>query len=390
MSATGWILALGLFILIVFIVLAFSLIARNNQAANPDSLIGVPSAISSWSNVTSLSPCLLYEFPSGMINDRVLPGTPTLNSSILNSLTGVTTFPTCLDPDQIVAMKFSRTCIAVDNNTNSKCWSNNGQLVDINGTEIYYSNTRSNGVGCNAIPACPGQLAVISINYQLPDFKCIQNNGADNAYMVDCNPIEPNQLFRITRINLNQNPNTLVAGQGQNGMFAQILDRESGLCLTSSSNTDSTFVNCDGGFTQSGTGLNLQTCSGLTGASSSGGYVWAFVPSTQYCTSGTGCTAGQILITPPQITYVGNLPLSTFPSGATATINDQIKWFIDNNAMSLYTGGDDGLILAPFATNSSECSQQLYTAQYLNLFAYNTLSESEVCLADDFSNCVPL
>ena len=60
-----------------------------------------------------------------------------------------------------------------------------------------------------------------------------------------------------------------------------------------------------------------------------------------------------------------------------------VQWLLDNDARSLYWGGSgNGLILAPFTTNYTQCLQKPSMSQYMNLTLYNTISAEAVCLAE--------
>jgi hypothetical protein len=236
--------------------------------------------------------------------------------------------------------------------------------------------------------------------------------------MDHCDPSQNSQLFRVTRINPGQNPAALQPGQGQNGFLAQILDRDTGLCLVPGNVSSSTIYDpsylgvtgCTGApETFVGTNVIIGQCTG----GSSPGYVWALLPSVPYCgiTGGchgcTGCPPGQCrripgenrcsgcatctgfenTVTPQQIVYIGDLDLSQLPVGPTGyqgLTGDSavIKWLIDNNAKSLYYGGTGtGLILRDIGIDSTVCDQKPFTAQYMNLTTYNIITAESACLA---------
>lgn len=445
MAVLGWIIAFSVLIIIIMIALGIGWWNRNHKVPSPDAPTKFTS-VTAWGTPTlgpdsTKNTCQLYQFPSSFITigstQTVLPGTPTFDSSILDSLQGIPKYPVCLDPDQIMATQFQHECTdpmgVVDGSIN-RCYLINGGITGLGGTETYYSNISIKDVGgCSTVAACPGQLSVISVNYQAPNpgfpINCIVNNGADNATMAPCDPVAANQLFRITRINAGQNPNNLNPGDGQKGLFSQILDRETGLCLNMGTGTSSTFYNpyaapgCSGaGNLVTGSNVVMTTCTGgMTRFAP--GYVWAFIPSLVYCKnpggchgchgctgcaqqnpldntcSGcVGCTGFQNIITPPQIVYVGNLDISTFPTG-TSEYNGLmgssaiVQWLIDNEAQSLYYGGSDGnLVLAPYALNYLYCPNKGNTSQYINLTLYNTISQESVCFADNTltSTCIGL
>lgn len=226
MALAGWLVAIGILIVIIFIILGISWWNRNHQtpSSNPPNRFNDPLI---WSApIPGPDPaknvCQLYEFPSGTgtINGvtTVIPGTPTFDPNILNNLSGTQGYPVCLDPDQIMAIQLQHTCanpVATSDDSISRCFLQTGGTTGLGGTETYYSNINiPGGQGCLTISPCVGQLAVLSVNYQAPTIPphCIVNNGLENATMTLCDPTQPNQLFRITRINYGQNPNTMRPG----------------------------------------------------------------------------------------------------------------------------------------------------------------------------------
>lgn len=446
MSLSGWLVAGAIFIIILTIALGIGWWLRNNSNPTP----GPPTKYSAplvW-GMPSPGPdptknfCQLYEFPTAVVDiggvPTAVPGAPTLNPDVLNTLQGQPTHPFCLDSDQIIAQQVQHTCQNPPQVTVSgaitRCFLISGGTTGLGGTETYYTTS-----GCLNIPQCAGQLSLVSVNFHaptVPNIFCLQREGTGaNITMQPCNPANPAQLFRVTRVNPGQNPNSLQPGQGQNGLIAQILDRDSGLCVVPGTGTTTTIYDpnylapidaeCSGPsqvFT--GTNVILGACTGETGGTGTfPGYVWALLPSVPYCPATGGCTGctGCIgchrvpgsafcegcpactgnapLPTPPQIVYIGNLNLTEIPLGTTGyaglTGNSAIvQWLIDNNAESMYFGGTgDGLILRDIGTDVTVCEQQPFTAQYLNLITYNTLRAEEVCLAEGIlatPNCISL
>lgn len=431
MSFGGWLIAASIFIIIIFIALGIGWWLRNHN--NPNTPITDPyQAPLVWSNDVPgpdfpRNTCLLYEFPTEEINlgsgNIFLPGNPTFNPLILNGTTGSNDINrTCLDPDQILAQQVQHTCTApqgVVNGQITRCLLINGGTTGLGGSEIFYSDSN-----CPAIPACPGELSLVSLNFEAPTTPifCMQNNDVGNDItMSACNPSSSNQLFRITRTNPGQNPNALQANQPQNGLLTQILDRNTGLCVIPGTGTTTTIYNpnsvpgCTGDNQNiSGTNVILGTCTG----GEFPGYVWALVPSVEYCSNPSGCVTcsgcigceqvaqtntcagcngcvgSPILITPQQIVYIGNLDFSTFPSGNTGYMgltgdSAVIQWLIDNNAQALYYGGDatvtsggnNNIILAPMGIDATYCPDKPFIAQYMGLSVYNTISQESACFA---------
>lgn len=374
--------------------------------------------------------CQLYQFPSVIttINNKkiVIPGTPTFDNNILNQLEGKKDLPKCIDTDQIIAQQVQHTCIepqGVINSIFTRCFLMSGGTTGINGKEIYYTDTQ-----CPKIPLCYGQIGVVSVNFQAPiqpDIFCLQKgNTGDNLTMAPCDPSNEKQLFRITRISPGQKIGTI--GQSQNGLLAQILDRDTGLCVLPGNSTTSTIYNPDylrkvdddcGGNTTTiyGTNIILDSCTKVK----NNGFVWALLPSlpfcslTQGCPGCTGCigecyrnpysnlctcpnnhelcTGGEFMFTPQQIVYVGDLDMKNIPQeykglkGSSAII----QWLKDNNAKAMFYGGTgSGVILKEIGIDVQQCDQKPYTAQYLDLTLYNLLINRQVCLGTIDSNCL--
>lgn len=387
-STNAWILAGSILLLIIFITFGIGWWLRNQTpTAAPLSPYNDPLGWSKPvpSNDSTKNTCQLYEFPTTKSSDLIIPGTPTFNTNLLNNLQGQNVYPTCLDTDQIIAQQVTHTCIAPQGVLDGQitlCNLQSGGTTGLNGTETFYTNSL-----CPAINACPGTLSVVSLNFQTTTPpSCIQNNGPGvNATMSLCDPSQTNQLYRVTRINPGQNPNSLQPGLGQNGIVSQIYDRNNNLCLTSGS-SDITIIydgsyngtGCSGTESRIGTNVIMSSCTGMTG-SQAPGYVWLMLPSTLYCKSQNVCT-----ITPPQIAYIGNINLTNMPT----VPSDRIQWLLDNNVKSLYWGGSgNALGLLPLATDISQCDQKPYTAQYLSIPSYNTLISTTPCSYSTSTPC---
>ncbi|CAH6418996.1 Hypothetical protein HVR_LOCUS183 [uncultured virus] len=429
MSLSGWLIAAAIFIIILLIALGVGWWLRNNShpaPAPPNAYI----APLGWGQQTQgpnfpQNTCLLYEFPTAEVElgtgTVFMPGTPTFNPNILNGMSGSPDFTVvCLDPDQILAQQVQHTCTAplgVVNEQITRCILINGGTTGLGGNEIYYSDS-----ACPAIPACPGELSVISLNFQAPTtpIYCIQNNGTGaNVTMVPCDPASSNQLFRVTRTNPGQNPDTLQPSQAQNGFLTQILDRETGLCVVPGTGSSITVFNpnsvtgCSGSSQSiSGTNIILGSCTG----GEFPGYVWALLPTVPFCSNPSGCTAcsgcvgcqqlpqtntcggctgcvgSPILGIPQQVVYVGNLDFSTFPSGPYKGLTGDsaaVQWLIDNEAVSMYYGGDatvnpggnNNVVLFPMGRDVTYCPDIPFVAQYLGISAYNTISLETACYA---------
>lgn len=443
-SIPVWIIVIS--VIIIIIAIAFGVgwyIRNNNNVVPPPNKYSAPLV---WGTPTpgpniTKNTCQRYDFNTTVIEvdniPTVVPGVPTFNEDILNNLQGNPNYPLCLDSDQIMARQLQHTCTApngVVDGQITRCLLLNGGTTGLGGSETYFSNS-----GCFKVPACAGELSLISINYQAPtvtDIYCLQSSGitGGNITIQPCNPSNPLQLFRVTRINPGQNPNTLIPGRGQNGLIAQILDRNTGLCVVPGTSSTETIYDpnyfsnepnrCSGeisgcsGPTQIVPGQNivLGSCTG----GSFPGYIWALLPSVEYCgiTGGcsgcngcvgcnrisgtntcggcTGCTGFAPQVTPPQILDISNININNLPVGQTGYqgltgTSAVVKYLLDNNTKAMYFGGTgSGLILNPMGTDSSVCLEKPFTPQYLNLSTYNTLIHEEICLANCLVNCVGL
>lgn len=426
MSFAAWLIAGSVFIIILALALGIGWWLRNNSHPTPAPPNKYTAPLGWGQPVAGPNPaknfCQLYEFPTSTVTvgtgTVAIPGNPTFNPLILNSLQGTTGIPSCLDPDQILAQQLQHTCIApvaVVDGAITRCFLITGGTTGLGGNENFYTN-----VGCPGIGPCPGQLSLISLNFNAPSAPifCIQNEGAgNNVTMGTCAPSNTDQLFRVTRINPGQNPNALQSGQGQNGVIAQILDRNTGLCLVPGTGTAVTQYSpssignsgCSGsGDSVSGTNVIMSTCTGGVFP----GYVWALLPSVPYCsliggcgnctgcagcipipasnncTGCQGCTDSHTLFTPPQIVYIGNLDFGSISTGMTSYngltgSSAVIQWLVDNNAQSLYFGGGNNTpVLTDIGIDGSYCPQKGYFAQYMNITTYNIISEEAVCFAE--------
>lgn len=403
MSFPEWFLTAMVIILVVGIALGLGYWIRNllyPGVPDPNASIYVWGPIEPGTNPDK-NFCQLYQFPTVVVPvtgvETVIPGAPTYANYILDTLTGTGTYPPCLDTDQLIAQQVKRTCIAprgVVNGASTRCIDITGGVTGVGGTELYYTDA-----GCFKVQPCVGQLSLISPNYQVPsnfDIHCIENQGANRQVTVNnCDPSQQSQLFRITRIDPGQNPNSLPPGQGQGGLLGQFLDRVTGLCLipgsaVTSTQYDPSSVGCSGPVqTLVGQEVILSSCTG----GSVPGYVWAFLPSIQYCGVSGPCSP---TVTPPQIAYVGNIDIDNIPgpSGYQGITGPSAiyKWLVDNNVQSLFYGGTgSGLILQPMATSSATCQDRAYTSQYINLSLFNTIQKQAVCSADvNPTTCISL
>lgn len=447
-SVSAWLLIFLMIVFVVVLCFAIGWTYRNNNASRPPALppISPPQVWSSPIPTTDpiKSICQLYQFPGAKVEgpsgEIYVPGAPTFASNVLNGLTGEPgrIGSNCLDFDQIIAQQVQRTCIQPHGTAQdaiSYCYKLNGELVPLGTTEVFYSNN-----DCASLPSCNGQLALISVNYQQPPptgptgnfcLTVVNDEGAIEA--LPCDPTNDNQIFRITRSNIGQDPRTVTAAQGQNGIVTQILQRSSGRCLTSilkgeiiDYNLARAGTGCSGTGTQGIELLKLDECQdGILP-----GFVWATIPSISYCEQPEGCsgctgcasssaTGGCLRIansnsctgiacidssssctgytpmpTPAQLSYIGNsfndglpYPNNTY-LGLTGT-NALFKW-LELNTSSIFSGGGTEVGIATMSNDVETCFGRLYQVQFLNLAIYNTMSTTPVCTAVSDKNCIPL
>jgi hypothetical protein len=432
MSFSGWMIAISIVVIILAITFGIAWSIRNSSLpSTPPNKYDAPlvwgAPFPSTNPVKNV--CQVYTFPTtsiqqdqGLPPGTVIPGTPTLDSNILDGLTGFTGLFSCIDADQLAARQVTHTCQApngVFDGQITLCRLINGGFTGLNAEETFYTPCPGNG-----LQGCPGQVAAISVNFQAPanpNIFCIQGNGPNaSVSMEPCDPSIPTQLFRVTRINQGQNPSSLSPGGGQNGPIAQILDRASGLCLapgniTTTTTYDQSYLNpigCTGNFRTEVTGTNL-VLTQCTGGQYPG-YNWYLLPSYPYCSvpggcpGCTGCVSGcdrvpgtnicqgtgtcqncsgfATMVTPPQIVYIGDIDINTAPTGGqeyfglTGT-SALIQWFRDQGAQSLYFGGTgNNIVLTDLGIDYSVCQQKPYVSQYINLTTYNIISQEQVCI----------
>lgn len=376
-------------IAIIVIVVIIALIVKRKTPPEPPNQYNSPIGWGkeSASTDSSKNTCQLYVFPvtKTTIDGRetYITGTPTLNTDYLNNATGASLDPTndkCLDTDEIVAKQVQRTCQELtDHNVpgaTNLCKKINGEVVKIGGIDTYYSSK-----ACSNYSNCAGKLSVVSFNYQVPNVapRCLTNSTA----MIDCDPSDMNQLFRVTRINVGQNPKTLNANSPQNGILAQILDRRTGLCLQPTNTTTNVTYNsnygpnCTPPLVIGGVNVEFSKCSG----GQYPGYVWALLPPISW-----NAIAGAVT-TRPQVVYVGNIDMTKVPKtdGSLEQNTKLIEWLvITNSAQSLYYSGTigDPLILTGFNLENIACFTRGYNSSYINLSIYNLLVTEELCLGN--------
>ena len=394
-----FVLIILIFILLVILIFWFAWSLRREFFPPKSTVTGTLQPPDVWTKITpgpdpNKNVCTLYTFPplTISIGTEIFPslGTPTFNSEILDNLQGQpNAVPVCLDADQVMAKQVQHMCTGTSASTAEGslilCPLQTGGYTGVGGVEVFYSN-----MNCLSFQRCVGQLALLSINYQIPDqpdIYCVQRNDENLLVnMGQCDPSNPLQTFRITRTPIGTNPASLTFGNGQNGLLGQILDRTSGLCLTDSGIVDSSFYDSDYQpsaydcndqiIPVSGNRVSMAECT----KGPYPGYEWLFMPSFRYFSD------DELFTTPPQIANIGNVDLSTMP--AITRPEELIEWIQDNNILSLYFGGNlDSplkLLLRPFATDIGDCEDRPFVAQQINILNYETITSQPACLANEF------
>lgn len=441
-----WLLAVIIIMAMIIIAVGIGWVIRNNNDKNAQQTPtqeGFSHPLV-WSVATagpdsSKNTCQIYQFPTSMMGDVAYIGAPTFNGDTLSGMTGVTfgSETICTDVDEIIAQQMQHSCtgpVGVTDTSIVRCITLNGTSVGIGETEVFYNN-----ILCPAIKQCPGELSLIALNYHgtSTQLNCITREslpGVPTGLMgiVECNPSDNNQIFRLTRTNPGTDPSTLQPGT-QSGMLAQIYDRDSGLCVGVSSQQvenyyDTNFITpinsgCSGAIVPyEGLGLELTECTGGPYP----GYVWALFPSMSYCGQPDGCsgcatgytrmpytneccddknptscpgTAGyESFSTPQQIFYIGGVDFNDVPTGSA---QEMFVWAVDNNLPRMFYGGYQGsvtstsqyptAVVTPITdnitkgTDISTCNGLSSVGQYLNLILYNTLIQEAPCVAAEIS-----
>lgn len=408
MDPVYWILLIIIVFIIILIAFGIAFYLRNENAPTPS----MPQfqSYSSWSqpgpsNDPDKNVCILYQFPSGTVNGPTgpplfIPGTPTYNSNILDSLTGTTILPQCIDEDQIIARQLIHTCTnptGANTQINSICRKLNGDLVSEGATELFYSNN-----GCSSIQQCGSTLATISTNFQAPGnlFSCLSvENGLVQIRNCDMSSVE--QQFRISRKNPVKNKTKENQQTSNNvGILGKFEHRETGFCLNGNlNNSESIIFNTSyAGLCPSqpnvvvnGFEISLSNCN--TGPTGYEGFNWFLMPSMTYKNN------NQLINSPQQIVFLDNKNPEEIPyfngtgyagfTGPLATI----EWISDNQLPSIYWGGQGStpILARSFPNglnffNSLTCEGKSVLSQYLNYSIYNTIASQKACL--DLTECV--
>lgn len=429
-SKTKWLIYGCIFIIILFLIFGIAWRIRNNnrppdapdQYNNPEIWSDPSPDDRIGTGVSNI--CYLYQFPSitqnvgtsETPNNIILPGQPSLNSVLLDNIREdkLRKIPDsntrCVDTDQILARRGVQKCYQrVNSNIQgiNICTRNDGTKASVDENPyqyIYYNDGGKNqGLGaCPNVRSCSGQVSLVSIDYNPNKDKnyaigCITKDDSNNVSLKDCAKTDEylqNQLFRLTRMNYGENPYPSDTDQGtgklvsQNGLFAQILERENNTCLKlSDDNNNIQFGTCLGGYSDDNK---------IGGPYP--GFNWIALPTTSVDYGTTTANYGQQLI------YIGNINMYDFKdiyngvsgfygyTGSAAWMG----YLQSNNARSLrsfqccgtdtsisptYPSVDCNLALGAIVpqTFPDYNDSKSYTAQYFNISNFNLLKRIPGC-----------
>src|SRR5579871_883725 len=156
MTIVAWLLIIiGIAIAVFIVLLVLYTIANKKNEPNPavfatDSL-SLYQNPNTWSQgVPSSDPqrnsCMTYTFPGMMAGTTAFPGEPTLLQTVVDNLNPE--IPgSCIDSDQIVARQLTHTCQGVTGHP-SFCFLQNGNLVAVGASEIYYNTSKCDVPQC--------------------------------------------------------------------------------------------------------------------------------------------------------------------------------------------------------------------------------------------------
>lgn len=303
--------------------------------------------------------CALYTFPGRTVEIQgqtvFEPGIPSLDP---NNLINVTPNPNfiqqCYDPDQIVAQQFIRTC----NNPNpgEGCLGTDGNIYKTGESQIYYSL-------CSQPKRCTDNLAAIAIQFDpldsdhIDQIKCFEvQEVGDKTNGKDCDISNYLQLFRVGRFN----PGLV---SNDNGPYAQIIHRDTGLCLVPDPNVNTP---------QNKTNIVLDTCTPNNGA------LWWTFPSVVL--KGEACDTSDTEKTcrpPQQLVYTPSTNVEIPKS------NEELNKFVAqnyNNMFSIQRNSDnDDLELRHFNLGKiGDSDSWKANTQIINYNLYNTLYNAPV------------
>lgn len=387
-----WVLTVFVCIAIVLVVACVAVILHRNTSKSQGE--GTFSSFSPgvWS-ASALGECLEYKFLPSTSSGLIIPAYPTLQPSVLDSLIGTPTTKTCVDTDTTIAQKMQRVCTsnaALPIPKTPVCVTYGGETVGEGYVEQYYQACTTS--------QCAGQVSLISIG----NGNCLDVNASGVLVSSPCSIFSSSQQFRVTR-KYPTSSKTPGNGGGLQGPYAQIQNRDNGLCLTVGNVPGSTGTqSC----TLNGNKLALQICSE--------DYEWIMVPSLSYCPyPGRGpsdqCCSGNINCDNgrPTSTTTPIIPCCTptpqqFVSSKQFS-NSQIQNFNPSNptqtaaaiqaleavGQSITYGGSGDIIASNYVSRGSTCIVDAVTTNYYSTSSYNYQQSLDLC-QNNPTSCLPL
>lgn len=352
-----------IFLTILFIILILYLFGvftpEQPPNLNIEELIHAGEQKGNWQRGVPVSgprgKCSVYTFPIGT--------SQSFERSIIDNLTPVSD-PQCVDTDQAALELATRTCgipgsniegcIGFDGkeykngeqeelyqpcNSYKQCKDAIYAAVAFNFAPDSFTATTPCTPGQSGYPACLGALCL--------QYKTNANNQVDTELEISpCEQSNANQYFRVTRA---QPPDLKLNG---GGTFAQILERNSGLCVVPSSEAP-------------GSTVILGSCN------TSNGFVWFLAPPVQYQAK----PSDPKTITPQQLTY--------FKSPKDVPLPSQLSEYITKNKplsifplASVANGAALKPTMQPFSTNLlSPPIQFSYNSQILDSRLYDIIAK---------------
>lgn len=365
----GLLITLVVFVFIfILAALVFSFRSSDNQdyldqISLNEANIALPDSwtLSQPSDNPNRNSCQLYTFPAiEFSNETVLPATPNLDSSSLNSLPpGSLNAQSCFDVDQVIAKEMVHQCRDTGSNLPSLCYRQDGTLANPGQSETYYQTCPNN--------SCPGFLGVMALDFEPGGpARCVRSPAAvGDPYGVtlsgNCNLADPNQLFRFVVSPQDSSSNT----SQKLWVPMALIDRRAQVSLvpdTDDPGPDDLVIGTD--------------------ASESPSYVWLFMPPFSY----------QADLAPPQIIYVGNVDMSTFPlSSLNLNENQDLAAWLTSNLILSLTINPDGFLTFDYYEfgqqpnpNTTNPYNILYdydqSANLIPYTLYNTVYNREICV----------
>lgn len=406
------IILISIFLLIFTAILIFSYTIHTENQYFVQSDPNLQIKAMRWSKNTPYpgpkGTCQVYTFENSTQGTLYQSGQPTLSLNILDKMDGVTNpLPNCLYPNQIYAQKVIRTCLAPDvptsNDLNPSCITMNNQIVKVGYQETYYTSDCA-----PQLLQCLGVQTLLSVNYQIgnPDittdntYAVMRNNNT--AEMGILNPLNPDQVLNVIRVNLGQSPAALKPGNSQSGPIVSIWNVVSesesiNLFLIKTNNRGIVTINpkygnncVTEGVTVTGNIVGFGSPVVIEGLPY--GYNWAVIPAMVIKRD------GKDFMIAPQITWLGEIEnIDKIPSKYNGNTGFAafVAWLYDSDkGMSMiWTGteGDDVVLIDMLGyemgdgsddeiDSVQQCQIWPYVCQFVNLSLYNYLVGIPVCI----------